>query len=220
MTVLALAFAFGCDQPFTLPSKDPAPSAEEIKPGASLPVRERQLIIPAASSGPAPPEPGITSGQCSTLADGGPVNGPDCVTQDIKCGETVIGHTRGGVNQFKTRFWEKNFCWPGTYNHNSGDERVYRLRVDQPADVRHVARFTLDTPCADLDMMVFPWSGSSCPTLDDSLDDCEALVKQHNKRESVEMVADGSVTWYVVIEGVDDEEGAFSLTTQCIDSGV
>jgi hypothetical protein len=200
-----------CD--FTLPSKEAAPSDDQIKPGAALPARERQLILPAKAPGPPPPEAGISPSQCNTMTDGGPVKGPDCVTQEIHCGETVIGHTRGGVNRFNSQWWRQYFCWPDTVNHNGGDERVYKLHV--PLEGRIMTTITLDTPCANLDMMVFPWSGSTCPGLDANIPDCESMRKAGTERERVDEVDDGPITYLVVVEGTDEEEGAFSLTVQC-----
>ncbi|MBX2800251.1 MAG: hypothetical protein KTR31_21405 [Myxococcales bacterium] len=199
----------GC---FTLPSEEGAFDGD-IEPNLKMKVRERRHVLPGMSSTPPPPEEAVTSGQCGDLTDGGPVAGPDCVTATISCGETVIGHTRGGVDQFDTAFWEKKFCWPATVPHDSGDERVYRLEMP---DGEWRAYVWLDTPCADLDMMAALHTGDTCPTLGHNVRRCESgLQKGSGQREMMELVHQGKATWYIVVEGSGDDEGAFALHVQC-----
>ena len=42
-------------------------------------------------------------------------------------------------------------------------------------------------------------------------------IKKGNTRERVDLFARDPITWYVVVEGIDDEEGAFALTVECFD---
>ncbi|HHO52467.1 MAG TPA: hypothetical protein ENK18_16755 [Deltaproteobacteria bacterium] len=182
-----------------------------LKPNLKLELRERRPLLP--SGGPPPPEAGVLPSQCDDLDDGGPVNGPSCITDRISCGDTIIGHTKGGVQLYDTRFWEKKFCWPATVQHDGGDERVYRL--DMPRGEWR-AFVWLDTPCADLDMMAIKFNDDRCPTIDHSLPRCEAMLKKGARnRERIELVHQGEATWYIVVEGRDDEEGAFALHVQC-----
>lgn len=172
------------------------------------------LIHMGTSSDPAPPAPGVTYAQCAQILDGGPVKGPACITDTIECGQTIVGHTRGGTNNFDTRWYERNFCTPGTTQHDSGDERVYRFRF--PSDGKWRAWFTLDTPCADLDVFAIQYSGSGCPGPSDNVNECDANVKGGATQERAEAVSDGSwQDWLVVVEGKGDAEGAFSLSAQC-----
>lgn len=212
--MLATLFLVGCDGPIALPSSDPIEDeALDPEAGAKLQVREKRVIWQGKEPGPPPPAEAITGSQCDEITDGGPVKGPEpCVTDVISCDQTIIGHTKGGVDYFDTRFWEKKFCWPATENHNSGDERVYRL--DLP-DGKIMATVTLDTPCADLDMMGIRWEGGGCPTIDHQINQCESMRKNGTRRERINMVSDRESTWFIVVEGVRDEEGAFALTVQC-----
>jgi len=89
----------------------------QAKPATGL----GKLMAAGTKSGPPPIQPGITSSQCGDLEDGGPVAGPDCITGYLECGQTIIGHTKGGVDRFNTRFYEQNFCWPGTIQRDGGD---------------------------------------------------------------------------------------------------
>jgi hypothetical protein len=217
-TALAGFFLQACcvpglgDGPPTLPHPD-GPHDAPLEPSKILPIRERRAILPGTSNIPPPPEAAVFSDQCDDLADGGPLRGRDCVTADIKCGQTIIGHTIGGVDRFDTRFYEKKFCWPATVQHDGGDERVYRLRMPE-GEWR--AFVYLDTPCADLDLFALKWDGDQCPTEGSLVHQCEANLKRgYGYREKVELVHQGQATWLIVVEGRGEEEGPFALHVQC-----
>ncbi|MEN0062948.1 MAG: hypothetical protein AAGA48_12415 [Myxococcota bacterium] len=107
------------------------------------------------------PKAAVTSAQCDQLVDGGPVTGPDCLSGILTCDQAMIGHTRGGVELYDSRFYEQKFCTPFTTNHDGGDERVYRL--DLPEGEWHYEVW-LDSPCADLSLFAFPGgSEDTCP---------------------------------------------------------
>lgn len=206
-----VAFSLACQHGLTLP-----PEGEPVSRGpaevGTIKLRERRNILPGTISGPPPPEPGIYRDQCDDIEHGGPLRGKDCVTADIKCGETIVGHTIGGVNRFNTRFYEANFCTPATTNHDSGDERVYRLRM--PAGDR-TALVTLDSPCGDVDLAALKWNQDSCPTNKSMISQCEMWPKGEGARESVRLVSQKETTWLIVVEGKGESEGAFSLSVQC-----
>ena len=182
------------------------------KPAVDMPNVLPVLILSGTDTSLPWPVPGITSSQCDDLTDGGMVRSDGCITMEIRCGETIVGHTRGGVNHFDTKFYEKGFCTPATTNHNGGDERVYLFRTPPG---KHRVYFTLDTPCADLDVSAMRWSGDACPTDPRTLGDCEMIQKTGTTRERVSVPAMDQWTYLVVVEGKDDEEGAFALTAQC-----
>jgi len=160
-----------------------AGTPEKIEPGMTFKAKEKTglLIMPGTTTGPPPPAEGITRGQCGDLSDGGPVKGPGCLTGTIECGQTIIGHTIGGVELYNTRFYEKHFCTPGTTNHDSGDERIYSLRAPEGKKRLWV---TLDSPCADLDLAVIKFAGGDCPNIDSTIPDCEMWPKPGTKRGS------------------------------------
>lgn len=193
-------------------SSPEGPLKGPLVPNFKFGLRERQWILPGVDTSPPPPEWGVTSSNCGDLEDGGLVNGPGCITNEISCGETVIGHTKGGVQRFDSKFYEKKFCWPFTVNHDGGDERVYRLVMPEG---EWKAFVTLDTPCANLDLVAIKWDGDDCPTMSANVPQCEANFDVKSSREVVELVHQGQATWYLVVEGRDDEEGAFALHVQC-----
>jgi len=163
----------------------------------------------ASPSGPNP-APGITADQCTKTTDGGPLM-DDTLTGVLKCGDKITGHTKGGVQRFDTKFYEKKMCTPGTTNHKGGDERIYRF--EEVAD--QIAYITLDTPCANLDVAAIQSKDGKPPTIDSSVDRCEMPMKKGTKRERLDLFARDPVTWYIVVEGIDEEEGAFALTVDC-----
>jgi hypothetical protein len=187
------------------------PYVGPLVPGLKLPIRERQWILPGVSSTPPPPEPLVTSGNCEDVSDGGPVDGPGCVTATLQCGDTVIGHTVGGVRRFDSRFYEKKHCTPATTNHDGGEERVYRLEMPE-GEWR--AFVWMDTPCANLDLFALRWNGEDCPTVDHNVNACE-YGQLLNGSERVELVHQGEATWFLVVEGRGEEEGPFALHVQC-----
>ena len=160
------------------------------------------------------PRAAVTSAQCDQLADGGPVTGPDCLSGVLACDRVMVGHTRGGVQRYDSRFYEKKFCTPFTTNHDGGDERIYRL--DLPEGEWHYEVW-LDSPCSDLSLFAFSGgSTETCPEAGSTVRSCEASVRSGLAREHVDIVHQGAAApWFVVVEGRDEEEGAFALHVTC-----
>jgi len=209
---LILFSLMACEYGLTLPSDEKSEAEEGPAKPAKMKARERRPILPGFLSGPPPPEAGIVGSQCNDMTDGGPLNIDDCITDVIECGETIVGHTIGGINRFDTRFYEKNFCTPATTNHDSGNERVYRLSVPEGD---HTAVVHLDTPCADLDMAAFRYKKDTCPSAATILHHCDMWPVDGTGRERVQLASQHATNWYIVVEGKDDNDGAFSLTVQC-----
>ncbi len=202
---------FGCEYGFTLPSTEPT-SSGPTEPGTKQ-LRERVNILPERLTGAPPSDAGITSGQCDDMEHGGEVKGPDCATDVLTCNSTIIGHTRGGVDRYDSEFYESHFCWPSTTDHDSGDERVYQF--DLPPNT--MADIALDTPCADLDMMVIRQNSDTCPKANQIVPQCEMALEEGKKREQIHLVTINKSRWWVVVEGSGDAEGAYALSVQCRD---
>lgn len=160
------------------------------------------------------PAPAVGSGQCRDIESGGPVKSDGCTTEVLTCGETLVGHTLGGIRRYDTAFYRRNFCTPDTTTHDGGDERVYRLDVPE-GDHRVVV--TLDSPCADLDVAAMLLPGDECPGSGATLPRCEMFREDGTARERIELVTQHKSTWWVVVEGVGTEEGVFGLSVQCFD---
>lgn len=174
---------------------------------------------PGARTAPQPVDPdapveAMDAQNCGDLLDGGPVAGPDCVTQVVQCNQVVYGHTLGGTDRFDSRFYEIHMCTPRTTDHDSGDERVYLLEMPEGD---HRVKAWLDTPCADLDLTVMTVPDSTtCPTKDQGLlKICDMWPKPGKQREHVEISTQGKTHVMFVVEGKNKDEGAFALTIQC-----
>jgi hypothetical protein len=210
--ILALLAGCGLDSSLTMPSEKGAFKGK-LQQGLKMPFRERVAILPGSDSRPPVPDYVVHREQCDDLTEGGPNHGPDCVTDTIECGETIIGHTKGGVQRFDSRFYEKHFCTPYTTNHDGGDERVYQLELPE-GDM--TAFVYLDTPCADLDMAGIRWSEDECPRMDNLVNQCEMWPDAYARdREYMRLVSQKGSTWLIVVEGKNDDEGAFALHVQC-----
>lgn len=169
------------------------------------------------TQGPRMPESPIHRDQCDDLFDGGPLGGEEpCVTAEIHCDEMIIGHTVGGVDEYDNDFYEDKFCWPRLIEHDGGEERVYKL-VMPPGEWRAWA--TLHTPCADLDVTAIRHDADSCPTIRSNINQCEMKPESSTRSERIEMTSqtqgDRNAIWWIVVEGKNAEEGAFSLHIQC-----
>nr|MBA2321236.1 hypothetical protein [Deltaproteobacteria bacterium] len=163
-------------------------------------------------SRPEPPPSPISEDSCDDLAEGGPVGGPDCLTGVIACNQTVVGHTRGGVERYDTAFYDAHQCTPGVTNHDGGDERIYRLDVP---DGDFVAFVTLHTPCADLDVAAYLGTERACPAVDAPTGRCDMNRQPGRKMERLALASQGPGSWYLIVEGVSENEGLFSLSVQC-----
>lgn len=212
--VLALLFllVMACcvpSLPGTQKPEEPAPTL--VIPEARPPITTTPQAV---QLGPDEPPIAATPQNCGDLQDGGPVQGPDCVTAEVKCGEVVYGHTFGGTNRFTTKFYERWRCTPALTNHDSGDERAYLLRM--PEGEHHVDVW-LDTPCADLDLAVMRLRDfqGTCPDMETLVPTCDMWPKKGNDREHVELSVQGATDFLLVVEGKDQHEGAYALTVQC-----
>jgi len=185
------------------------------------------ILLPGTKSDPDLPPIQLKASQCKDMTDGGDLKVSDCITDTIECGQTIVGHTRGGVALFDTKFYEKNFCTPATTNHDGGDERLYKFKFPEGP---YRAKFILDSPCADLDISVLSVTNpDSCMTgKERNIYECDMRPQDGTKREEVEAVTDGLKgrlrDWLVVVEGKSnskgepEEEGAFSITVQCVNA--
>jgi len=212
-------------EPEPTPQTEPEPTV--LKAGAPQPVAKipqqqrngwRKTGGRSNISRPEMPTPRITEDQCSDLTEGGPLmEGEDCITAEIHCEESLIGHTGGGLQRFDGRFYEKKQCWPGTIDHDKGHERIYKLVMPE-GEWRAWA--TLYTPCADLDLAGIRHDHGGCPSITDNTGACEMTVNDYDTAERIELTSQTKFpgqtpVWYIIVEGKDGEEGAFELAVQC-----
>lgn len=209
--MIFLSFLFACS---SSPSADVAAEAPEGTPQLEVVNQDGPAAPRGTPNAPADGEPpfGLVNDDCSNVPKDAELEGPDCITAAISCGDTVVGHTIGGSNNFTTKFYEKHFCTPATTDHDSGDERVYRL--DMPAG-DWTADVYLDTPCADLDMAAVKWDQDVCPTVASNVLQCEMAIQNGGRREHLRLSSRGETSWLVSVEGKANQEGAFALVVKC-----
>lgn len=198
----------GSDEPVrTIQVTPPKPKIEIGGPGSTTPTAPLDPDAPAVA---------MEKENCEDLKDGGPVQGPDCITQEVKCNSVVYGHTLGGTTNFDSRFYEVHMCTPRTTNHDSGEERVYLLEMPEGD---HRVKAWLDTPCGDLDLTVMTvLDPTRCPTTTDGLlKICDMWPRKGTEREHVEIATQGKTHVMFVVEGKNKDEGPFALTVQCSD---
>lgn len=216
LLIAALAACSGSDDaPGAAPAPDAPPAADDAPPlsvGRKALVEEPTLMSKLQGGDkPPPPAAAFTRDRCDELTHGGAPQGA-CLSGRIECGETIIGHTKGGVQRFDTRFYESKHCMPAVTDHSGGDERVYELQMPEGP---HRAIITLDTPCADLDLAAMVWNDGECPSPGSIVNRCEGSVLKGNRRDQVEVVSQNGDRFVIVVEGKDAQEGAFGLSVQC-----
>ena len=133
-----------------------------------------------------------------------------CVTKELSCGQTVEGHTKGGVDHWSNAFYRGKACTPLPQDYD-GPERVYRLVL--PA--RQLADITLATPCADLDLFGMVWSETTrCPGEEHNVTVCDADVDTDGGH--LRLFTDHHPqTYLVVVDGKRAAEAPFRLKVEC-----
>ncbi len=150
-----------------------------------------------------------TDADCVPL-DPDPVPGPDCLSGTIGCGETITATTVGGSEAFDAARYEDAYCFI-PYVSYDGAERVYAFVLQADS----TASFVLDSPCADLDLVVMRWDEeASCPGSDHLISECQA--DDGKGGGSVENLWNSNDSRYlVIVDGKDEVEHNFSLSVSC-----
>jgi hypothetical protein len=137
------------------------------------------------------------------------IEGPACVTGRIACGDTIQGTTAGGSRHFDGDRYLHSYCFPTTADSHQGTERVYAFEI--ATDQR--ATFTLDSPCADLDLAVLRWQPTDrCPAPTETISECEG-TKRAGK--SVKVWNNRPARYLVIVDGAPGEGANFDLSVTC-----
>jgi len=138
-----------------------------------------------------------------------PPGGPDCITNTIRCGQTITATTEGGSDHFDSVHYENFFCLVPSGDYH-GPERVYVIELE--GDV--LATFELYSPCADHDVIVLrDDDGRDCPDSDQLLTECESDVSSGSGSTSV--WTDRSTRYLVIVDGKQGAEDNFELSVVC-----
>ena len=134
---------------------------------------------------------------------------PECVTQEISCGDVIKGTIEGGSTVFSN---ESGMAWEWCSGHSTGSqlagpERVYRLNVD--------AGSTYVTPrlksCEPLQLLWYQ-TNQACPT-ERVL--CSYITVDGSRDQTDDILLAGNGTIWFVVEGIDGTSGNFELTVEC-----
>lgn len=138
-----------------------------------------------------------------------PIEGPECITRDVVCGETFEATTAGGTDSFTGDAYENWYCVvsPDPYE---GTERVYRLDLESDADVT----VTVESPCEEVDLMVLRWQYDDCPTAESSsASRCEGSADAGDDS----ILADGAVgdRWLIIVDTPAGVDTPYTVTITC-----
>jgi hypothetical protein len=148
-----------------------------------------------------------------SISTGPPTN--DCVTSTLSCDTRKIDTLKRGYALYGAAAYQAWYCgWTGG-DPWSGSERVYAFEHPGTGTVT----FTLDTPCAEMDLVVLRWgyfaSEGTCPTESTSLiSECEMDMDSGDSGQ-VSVYASSPADYLVIVDGVDGAEENFSLEIAC-----
>lgn len=133
-----------------------------------------------------------------------------CVTRDIKCGERVYGHTKGGVKHWDMEFYNTKFCAPMDEDY-TGPERIYRFKMPPMTS----AEVLLHSPCEDLDLFGVSWDNSdTCPGLQHRVAECNGETSSGG--DSMTLFTDHNPrTFLLAVDGKDAVKAPFKLAVAC-----
>ncbi len=142
-----------------------------------------------------------------TGADIVPAN--DCISGELRCGETLKGHTEGGGSRYEGLFYQKKFC-EAQVDPYEGEERIYRFSMTR----QQLATIELTSDCEDLDLFVVQWSKDTCPELGHMVNACEASTGRKGGTIELEAITNPR-NFLVIVEGKGGVDAPFELSAKC-----
>ncbi len=138
-----------------------------------------------------------------------------CVSDTLTCGDSVVATTMGGNSVMDDRDYLAWFCTPFPEGEYAGAERTYNVTV--PAG--QSATFTLESPCAELDIFALRWelwmNNELCPEYGNSVIECEADDSRDGGSITVYADPTRETNYLVIIDGRQGEQEAFALDITC-----
>ncbi len=146
-----------------------------------------------------------------TISTGAPTQ--DCVTTSLSCDTRKVDTLKRGQAEYGATEYTAWYCGWTSGDPWSGRERVYSFRHPGTGTVK----FTLDSPCADMDLIVVRWgyfaSDGICPSAATTLiSECEMTS---SSRDYVSIYASTPSDYLVIVDGGEDAEENFSLEIDC-----
>ncbi len=183
-----------------------APTADAVP---SAPVEAPRPLTVGSPGGPPPPVPQTTQADCEVRYDA-PVQG--ATSGILQCGGFFGGTTEGGSSSFGDEFYQRAFCTPARQRYDQSPEAIYSFEL--PAN--NQATITLDSPCADLDIVAIAWGLDGLPGTAHvgRVRECEMDTKSGGGTLTLTSV-DRAQTYLIVVDGKEGQSGNFSLKADC-----
>ena len=147
---------------------------------------------------------------CDDPPAGAAIGGPDCVTDSLACGDSIIDNTEGGGFDWEGDAYQGWYCLISTATDYGGPERVYAF--DHPGTGN--VTFSLSSPCADLDLVALHWSDEdTCPLAEYSVLECEG--DDGSGTNSFTIWNNEAARYLVIVDGDDSAGAPFQLSVSC-----
>jgi len=140
-----------------------------------------------------------------------------CVDATLRCGDSIIGTTRGASSRWESDAYVSWYCFPLPDGDYAGGEVVYDFQHPGDRDVT----ITLEAPCEELDLAALRWGfwdeDGECPAAESTLaTDCEADDGRGDGVVELPEIPDGTPYHYLVmIEGPQPVDTLYRLTVTC-----
>jgi hypothetical protein len=138
-----------------------------------------------------------------------------CVTQNIRCGDTIRGNNKMGRDQWGSDFYRKATCLAvSSAGGHGGSEMVYRISV--PKHTRAIAKLKSD--CVDLDVFALRWNDRDLecpkPAHAQRVGECQADLSPRGGQATMTATTKEE-TYLIAVDGKAGAVGNFELTIAC-----
>lgn len=136
-----------------------------------------------------------------------------CVTRNISCGDRFVDTTAEGSSVMDAEEYTSWYCAAFTDGDYRGTERIYYFT--HPGD--GIATIELNSPCAELDLVVFQWeywsSDGTCPNDGHSIAACD--MAKGGAGGSLDVWDNSDSHYMIIVDGPEPVEALFELDVTC-----
>jgi hypothetical protein len=133
-----------------------------------------------------------------------------CIAAELQCGDSVVAQNTGGPSNVDggdySSIWACEVTGTGVY---TGPEQHFAFDHPGTGDVT----FTLDSPCADLDLFVMRWESDTCVTSSTPIFECEGDIGRGGG--AVTIWQNAPARYVVIVEGEFGETDPYRLDVAC-----
>ena len=148
--------------------------------------------------------------ECDVSRAPAKIGGPDCVTEELACGESIASTTAGGDQIIDGPALQTWFCTIAGDSDYLGPERVYEFV--HPGDSSEVT-VSLTEPCGGLELFVMSWQNEdACPVEGEGVLQCD----EASGTGEVKIWDNEERRYLVIVDGADVDGGIpFSVSLTC-----